>query len=216
MAATFLAGIAVTATAAPTDPDLFGRNADLAELGGTVNQILAAEKDKSIANMTVGDVTAILDRISIAQQNYLWVKKSERASMALPGLGQYLNGDTLNGTLYLSGDLLLLTGTVLGAYFLLPGNLQFGTLNYFTDSYATIRSSWEGHSFVDYLPSLGVLLGGTILHGILRHVSSEAAGKLAIQRIRDGRITFEPEPMLVMPGAGSELFRFGMRMDMRY
>ncbi|WP_455383518.1 hypothetical protein [Salinispira pacifica] len=209
-------GTVAAAAAAPSEPSTFGRNKALSELGNDVNQILAQEKDKQLSNMTVGDVTAILDRISIAQQQYLWVKRSEHASLALPGLGQYLNGDTLNGTLYLSGSVLLFAGTIVGAYFALPSDLHFGSIDYFNDSYSSIHTAWGNHSFVDYLPSIGVIVGGAILQGILRAVSSNAAGDLARKRIKDGSITFQPEPILVMPGAGSEPFQIGVGMNMRY
>ncbi len=209
-------GVSIAASAAPTEPDLFAHRKDLAQLGNDVKGILANEKDRSLSGMTVGDVTSILDRISVAQQQYLWVKKSEHASLILPGLGQYLNGDTLSGTLYLSGSVLLFAGTIVGAYFLLPSDLQFSSINYFTDSFSSIHTAWQGHSFVDYLPSIGMIVGGAVLQGILRAVSADAAGKLAKRRIKDGTITFQPEPFLVMPGAGSEMFQLGVGMNMRY
>lgn len=216
LSALLVLGVSVTAIAAPTEPDLFAHKQDLAQLGDDVSGILANEKDKSLSGMTVGDVTAILDKISVAQQQYLWVKKSEHASLALPGLGQYLNGDSLNGTLYLSGSVLLFAGTIVGAYYLLPSDLRFDSINYFRDSFSSIHTAWQSHSFVDYLPSIGMMVGGAVLQGILRAVSADAAGKLAKQRIKDGSITFQPEPFLVMPGAGAEMFQLGIGMNMRY
>ena len=202
-------------SASPEDNGVFRHHEDLLDLGANVNDILAKEKDKSLSSLTVGELTALLDRISIAQQQYLWIRKSERLSLALPGLGQLENGDGRDGALYLTGSILLFAGTVVGAYFALPSNLQFSSINYFTDNFSNIHNAWSNHSFVDYLPSIGVLLGGVVLQAILRGVSSDAAGKLARQRIKDGQITFQPEPFLVMPGAGQLLFRPGVGMNMR-
>ena len=185
----------------------------LALYNGKVKQILEQNKDKRVTDLTVGEITQLMDRLSVAKQEYAYVKRSEGASYVMPGLGQYMNGDPLNGTLFLGGDLILAAGTLVGAYYLLPSNLQFSSINYFRDSFDSIRNAWNGHSFVDYLPAAAVLAGGAIIRSILKGISARHAGRLAEQRISEGKVTFKPVPLMIIPGSNGPGFGFGMRMD---
>jgi len=172
--------------------------------------VLAGEEDTVLGELTVGEAQDLLGEISIAYQKAAYVSKSRAMSFMLPGLGQFMNDDPGMGALFLSLDVLTGVGTVLGAYFLLPDELQFDQLNYFTESYSNIETEWKGQSFVDLLPSLGVLAGGGLVQVILRGVSSSHAANLAEQRIAAGEVTFEPK-LTILP-VGPRAMGFGMGM----
>jgi hypothetical protein len=174
--------------------------------------VLAAEESSVLGELTVGEARDLLGEISIAYQKAAYVSKSRAASFILPGMGQFMNDDPGMGALFLSLDLVTGVGTLLGAYFLLPDELRFDQLNYFTESYGNIESAWKDHSFVDLLPSIGVLAGGGLVQAILRGVSSNHAAKLAEARIAAGQITFEPRLTILSGGPGA----MGFGMDMKY
>jgi hypothetical protein len=173
--------------------------------------VLAGEKNTVIGDLTIGEAEELLGEISIAYQKAAFVAKSRARSLMLPGLGQFMNDDAVMGVLFLSADLLVGAGTLLGAYFLLPGELRFDQLNYFKDSWSTIEQRWEAQSFEDLLPSLGVLAGGVLIQVVLRGVSSKHAVRLAKQNIAEGKITFEPKAYLLPVGPGAMGFGMGMK-----
>jgi hypothetical protein len=160
-----------------------------------------------IGSLTVGDMLALAGRVSVAQQKSRYVMKAGMASFLLPGAGQLMVGDTLGGALWLTGDLLVFSGTVVGAYLALPSDVQLG-LGYLTRPVGDIRALWEGRSVVDYLPSVGVMAGGMLVEAVMRHVSAHSAAREARDAVAKGRVTFKPRfgPM----GAG-----MGMGMMMR-
>jgi hypothetical protein len=204
--------IAATAFAAPRgrrhmDPFLL----DEAFLRAEVDKALAGERDQALGTLSVGELEELLGRLSVAQQKAAFIARSGAMSMMMPGLGQLVNKDATSGALFLTADLTLVAGTLVGAYFLLPEDLRFDRLNYFNDSYKTIRDSWESHSFVDVLPSLAVLAGGGLLKAILGGISAKHAEKLARRNIEEGKITFEPRLMLPHGPMG-----MGWGMGLRY
>lgn len=176
-----------------------------------LEEVLSGEENTVLGELTVGEAQDLLGEISIAYQKAAYVSKSRAMSFILPGLGQFMNDDPGMGALFLSLDVITGVGTVLGAYFLLPDELQFDQLNYFTRPYVDIENAWKAQSFVDLLPSLGVLAGGGIVQAILRGVSSNHAAKLAEQRIAGGEITFEPKLSILPGGPGAMGFGMGMK-----
>ncbi len=95
-----------------------------------------------------------------------FVKKTKIASAILPGLGQYMNNDPLGGTLFLISDIVVTAGTLIGAYYLLPDELRFESLDYFGDSRATIKERWENQSSNDLMPTMGVMAAGFVVSGV--------------------------------------------------
>ncbi|UCF96473.1 MAG: hypothetical protein JSV89_15000 [Spirochaetaceae bacterium] len=172
--------------------------------------VLAGQENEVLGELTVGEAKDLLGEVSIAYQKAAYVAKSRALSFMLPGLGQFMNDDAGSGALFLSVDLLLGTGILLGAYFLLPDELQFDQLNYFKDSFATIEDEWKKQSFVDLLPSLGVLAGGGVIQLVLRGVSSNHAAKLAERNIAEGKVTFEPKLYMLHTAPGHMGFGMGM------
>ena len=175
------------------------------ELSSALQDIASTQ----VGTLTIGDMLKIAGRVSIAEQKLHYVRKARMASFMLPGAGQFMTGDSVGGALFLAGDIVVMTGTLAGAYFLLPADLQFNSLNYFTSSCAQIRATWENHSFVDLLPSMGVMAGGFLLKGIIGHLSAAGASRAALRNIADGKVTFTPN--LGFMGHG-----FGMGMQMRF
>jgi hypothetical protein len=142
----------------------------------------------------------------------------------MPGVGQFMAGDPVSGSLFVAGDLALFAGTVLGAYFLLPSNVQFGTgngtagagLDYLNTPLVGIKNAWEANSLLAYLPSIGVVAGGMILKHLLGWWSSKSAAGLARQNIADGKVTFEPELVPFWGQPDGHWFGPGMMMRWRY
>jgi len=173
--------------------------------------VLAGRESSVLGELTVGEAQELLGEISIAYQKAAYVSKSRAASMMLPGVGQFMNDDPGTGALFLSLDLVTGIGTLLGAYFLLPDELQFDQLNYFKESFVNIEDAWKAQSFTDLLPSIGILAGGGLVQAILRGVSSSHAAKLAEQKIAAGEITFEPRLTILPLGPGAMGFGMGMK-----
>lgn len=170
--------------------------------------------DRRLGEVKLSELEKLLGTLSIARQEWAYVKRSEAASYFFPGAGQYLNGAPGTGTLFLAGNLAVIAGTIVGAYFLLPSDLHLDRLNWFTAPFSTVKSSFEGHSFVDYLPTLGVLLGGVVVDQILRVASASNAGGLARERVRDGTVTFRPEPLILPPVWGRGPWSYGVGMGL--
>jgi hypothetical protein len=212
-----LIAVAATAFAAPRH----GRHRLMPGLGPAESAFLEAEfagivekyADKSLGELTVAQSYDLLGEVSIAYQKAEFIQRSRVMSLIVPGLGQFFNEAPRAGALFLSADVLLSAGTLVGAYFLLPEELQFAHLNYLTASYDEIRTRWEAQSFVDLLPTMGVLAGGWVLQGILRVYASRNAAELARRNIAAGKVTFEPKVYLLpLLPAGA----MGLGMGMRY
>ncbi len=176
-------------------------------------ELTAALQDLSasqIGALTVADLSKVAIRISMARQRLAYVQRASMSSLFFPGAGQFMTGNTLAGALFVTGDLAVITGTLLGAYFLLPADLHIESLNYYTASLGSIQASWANHSIQDYLPAAGVMAGGMLLKAILGHVSARLAAQEARQNIADGKMTFSPSLDFMGPGR----FMMGMRMRM--
>jgi len=158
-------------------------------------ELIAAGSELSsgqVGTMTVSDLEKIAAHLSIAFQKSRYVEQARAASFALPGLGQFMTGDSLGGWLYVAWDVTILAGTLISAYFVLPSNVQFGSLDYLNSSLSTINAAWQSNSVLAYLPLAAVLAGGVILEMVLRSASSENAAQTARKNIAAGKVTFEP------------------------
>jgi hypothetical protein len=211
-AALLVAAVSLFAGPNRHGPGMHGFGQDSELLQQELEAILAARGSETLGELTLEEIHDLMGQISVARQKAAFVERSKAMSFALPGLGQFVNKDPLSGSLFLTADLLVKAGTLVGAYFLLPEELQFGQLNYFTAPYSTIRDSWEAQSFVDLLPAMGVLAGGWLLEGGLRYFASKHAAALARRNVENGTVTFEPELFLMPAGPGA----MGLGMNMRY
>lgn len=204
---------AFAATAQGMGHHRWAKDRDAQILATAYHDVYNEIKDKPIGSLTAAEIAQAAQQLSIARQQYAYIKRSEMESFIVPGLGQFRDGAPLQGSLFLASDLAVVAGTLAGAYFLLPSDLQFSSINYFTTPISTIRTAWEGHTLLDYLPSMGVAAGGMILNHLLRFAAAANAGDLARANVRDKKVTFQPEPLAIMPAADGRLgVGFGMRM----
>jgi hypothetical protein len=162
--------------------------------------VLAAEiealRAARLGDLTGAEIASALERVSVAMQQDAYVSNAARASFMFPGLGQLKVGDTLGGVLFITGTVAVHAGTLLGAYALLPADLQFAQLDYLDTSKAAIEAAWKAHTPSEMLPAIGVAMAGALADGILRAVSSHHAGRLARERVESGSVEFEPRLML--------------------
>jgi hypothetical protein len=160
-----------------------------------------------VGTMTIGDIEKITAHLAIAIQKERYVQRLRNASFLLPGVGQFMAGDTLGGWLFIAWDVTVLTGTLVCAYFVLPSNVQFGSLDYLNSPLSSIKGAWESNTILSYLPLAGVLAGGMILETILRYASADNAARKAEKNIAEGKVAFKPSLELMDGGLG-----LGMRM----
>ena len=161
-----------------------------------------------VGTMTVDDLEKIAAHLAIAVQKERYVERIRNASFMLPGVGQFMAGDTLGGWLFVAWDVTVLAGTIVSAYFVLPANVQFGSLNYLASPVSAIQTAWGSNSLLAYLPLAGVIAGGVILETVLRYVSADNAARTARRNIADGKVTFKPTLELLDGSLG-----LGMRMQ---
>lgn len=185
-----------------------------------VEAILLDEADTVISGMTFGEVHDLLGRLSVPMQEAAFIDASRAASYMMPGKGQFMNDDTLSGILFLTADIVVTAGTIIGSYFLLPAELQFNNLDYFNTPHSEIKTAWENAAesatFMDALPTIGVVAGGAILHRLIAGFSAKHAGNLAQERIDTGLVTFEPITTFAGVGQGAGHRRFGFGMGVRF
>ncbi len=161
-----------------------------ADLNAEVSSILDPYSATQIGSMTVGDLEKLKGQVSIALQKEAYVRKAAMASFALPGVGQFRTGDTLGGALFLAGDLALVAGTLVGAYYLLPSNVQLNSLDYLNAPFSTIETTWKSNTLAEYLPSIAVAAGGTVAQVLLRSLCARQAEADARAAVQSGKVTF--------------------------
>ena len=155
----------------------------------------------TLGALTPGELRELAGRLSVAVQKDRFVARSRAMSFMMPGTGEMLNKAYGSGAAFLTADVAVAVGTLVGAYLLLPEDLHFQHLDYFNTPWSTIRDRWEAHTFVEALPTLAVLAGGGLVQVILGGISSGHAGRLARRNIDQGKITFEPD-LLLFPQGG--------------
>jgi len=176
--------------------------------------ILREYRDRTPADLTFGEIEELNSALSVPAQKMAYVRKSAMASMMVPGLGQFMNGDALAGSLFLAGDIAIVAGTALGLYFLLPPELRFDQLDYFNTTPTEIHAAWESaHDAAtpaEMLPMMAVATGGMVLKHLVSAFSSRHASKLALQNIQNGTVTFEPRAGVTMGHHGRLDLGFGI------
>ena len=156
-----------------------------------LSSLLEPREGVALSDLKVRDVRELFAESSVRMQELEFLGDVKRASFFMPGAGNLKAGDKA-GAGYLAANIAITAGTLVGAYFLLPAEVRFDHLNYFGDSYQDIETAWKSQSFLDVLPSLGVLVGGFAVRGLLGYFASQSAERAAIEGIKDGRIRFEP------------------------
>jgi len=175
----------------PGDPAMFDREAG-PYVKSEILQIQGELGERKLGEFDVGDLVILRDRLSVAGQKDRYVDRIGSESFLLPGLGQFEVGDTASGVAFLTLDVAAITGTLLAVYYCLPADLRFDRINYFGDSGTSIQDAWNSHSFSDYLPAAGALLGGLIIDQTIRHWAAAHAKREAAQAVDQGKVKFTP------------------------
>lgn len=173
-----------------------------------------ALKDASttqLGSVTGADLQQLLMRVAVAEQKVRYVQRVRTASLLYPGVGQFMTGNPGAGTLFAVGDLAIVAGTLVGAYYLLPANVQFNSLDYLNAPLQTIHDRWTGNSLLSYLPSWGVMAGGMIVKHLLGVFAARDAAQDARRNIAAGKVTFQPSF-----GFWGDGLHMGMGMGMRF
>lgn len=148
--------------------------------------------DVAFGELTLERLAPFAARLELAAAKDERVTQAASASFFLPGAGQFMNGDPGAGSLFALGHLALIGALAYSWYTCLPADLQFDELNYLSASFADIEARWMAHGLEDYLPSIGIFMGGMILDMAYRFASAESARRGARAGIDAGRIKVEP------------------------
>ncbi len=148
--------------------------------------------DQEFGNLSVARLSPYWTRLGAALSKDRYLEETSRMSLLLPGAGQFKNGDTSAGIGFLSLHLAVVTGTLTSFYFLLPSDLRFDRLDYLDTSFRDIHDAWQAHSFRDYLPSMGVLLAGSLIDMGVRYWASRNAYSGAQDAVEAGRAELKP------------------------
>jgi len=161
-------------------------------MSAEINLVQSELGARKIGDVEVATLLSVRDRLSIAAQKDAYVRKTAMQSFLLPGLGQLQTGETAAGIGFMAFDVGVIAGTLIGAYYLLPADLRLDRIDYFRDNVTAINNAWTGHSFTDYLPAFGALLGGMVIDQTIRHWSAANARRGASRAVDEGRVTFAP------------------------
>jgi hypothetical protein len=167
-----------------------------------IDQFMDERATSTVDEITIGDLRQLGATLSVVAQEEDYVRRASQASYLMPGSGHFGVGETGRGVAFLAGSVVIAAGTVVGAYFLLPEEVQFGELDYINDSFREIGTTWRGESIASLLPSFGVLLGGGLIHAILGELASNDAENIARRQIETGEKTFDPKPFIYPDARG--------------
>ena len=106
-----------------------------------LDRILAEKGDEQLGSLTLNEVNAIAEELSISIQKTAFVESSRHASLMFPGLGQFRNGDSLSGSLFVAANVATIAGTLLLSYAQLPEDLKWDKTNPFTDNYSDVSDA---------------------------------------------------------------------------
>jgi hypothetical protein len=163
-------------------------------------EILDGARAMALATVTVNDLTHLLELASVANQQQEHVERSARLSFMVPGLGQFMNGQTGTALGFMAGNLAINATALVVGYLLLPASVQHINLNYLQTPMADIDARWQALTVSELLPSVAVAVSGSILSAIIRHFASRDARSVARQAIEAGAVTFRPAPLMTWTG----------------
>lgn len=185
-------------------------NESMVYTAALARELAETNADREIGSFTVEELAGAARELSIAQQKDQYLTEIRVKSMLFPGAGHFKTGHTGRGVLFGTASLAVSAGTLAGWYYLLPEDVQFDNVNYYADSFATIKEAWEGQSLESLLPSLGAMLGGVFVQGIVSGFAAADAENLAKEQIASGEVQFQPQPILMM---GPNMPMMGMKFS---
>ena len=168
------------------------RRAEPVPAAREVIEILEDAGDLPLADLTVSDLLRVIDLASVVHQQQRHVGKSAGLSLIVPGLGQYVNGETGRAFGFFAANLAIKGTAAAFGYILMPASVRFANLNYLQTPIADIETRWKNLTAAEFLPSAAVAASGFILSAIVRHIASRDARDLAMQALEDDTVVFEP------------------------
>ena len=157
---------------------------------------LATAGNPAITDLRVDDLIEILNLVSLAEQESTHVRASRARSLVVPGWGQLTNGDRGPALLYFTADMTIQAAAFTLFSWMLPPSVQWRNLNYLQTPFETIKDRWSALTASELIPSISVSAAGSILSLALRYFAAEDAGRRAMSAIDNGRIVFEPRPII--------------------
>jgi hypothetical protein len=153
--------------------------------------ILPEIGDKTIDELTISERLSISEILSVQMQKNMYVRHAAKSSFIIPGLGQFMTGDPLAGTLHLVGEAAIIGGVITGLYFLLPDELLDGSLTK-DERHDLMENYHTPDNIGEILPAMGVVVGGVLLSVINSMLASHGAAENALVNIESGDVTFQP------------------------
>ncbi|MDP3178118.1 MAG: hypothetical protein Q8M76_09460 [Spirochaetaceae bacterium] len=151
----------------------------------------------ALGEIRVDQIVSISARMETAISKDAYLRSTTGMSMMMPGFGQLRNGDTLAGAGFLTLHLGTVAGGMAAFYFLMPADLRFDRLDYFSSAHGDIKDAWMAHSIEEYAPAIGAMAAGALLDAGLRLWSAGEAYGSAKEAIDEGRAKLAP---IVGPG----------------
>lgn len=185
---------------------------EIAQFQGAIGAFLLEREARTIDEITIGELRELGARLSVISQEVDYVRSARNASRFIPGAGHFRINEPGAGAAFLSGSIVLSAGTLIGAYFLLPDDVQFGEVDYINDSFREIGTAWRGESIASFFPAFAALVGGALGQAILGEIASQDAERRARAQIESGRVQFTPQPFIGPDATGRLMLgmRFGL------
>ena len=170
--------------------------AEMLPYNEAIEEFFSDRESEAIGELTVGELRELGAQLSVVAQEEDYVRRARQSSHIMPGTGHFMIGEGGLGAAFTTGSIVVMAGTVVGAYMVLPDAVQFDELDYINDSFRDIGQAWRGESISSMLPAFGVLLAGGIVHGIIGEIVSNDAEKKARKQIDSGEKRFEAQPFI--------------------
>lgn len=167
-----------------------------------ITEFMRAHESATLDQLTIGDLRDLGAHLSVVAQEEDYVRTARQSSRLMPGAGHFMIGEGGRGAAFTTGSVLIVAGTIVGAYFALPDEVQFGDVDYINDSFREIGTAWRGESIASMLPAVGVLIGGGIVHAILGEIASNDAERRARAQVESGAVRFDPQPFIFPDAQG--------------
>ncbi|MEI6385080.1 MAG: hypothetical protein WCQ50_00485 [Spirochaetota bacterium] len=154
-------------------------------------------ENKTFAELTLAERAQLSDALSIKRQEGMYVMRAGMASFAIPGLGQFMTGKPLEGSLFMVTEAGIMGATMAGAWYLMPADLRLSI-----GSRSTMRTYMLSGNMTKALPVMGVMAGGMTLSLVDALISSNMAAAGAREDLKSGAVKFEPRLMSSHSGMG--------------
>jgi hypothetical protein len=160
-----------------------------------LDALLADARELEMGSIGTSNVVRALELSSLAQLQEEHIEHSVGLSWALPGLGHYVNGETGTAIAFLATDAVVGVATLVLGSLLLPQAVRGENLNYLQSTLGEIETRWKSVTIGELVPSLTVVLTGSLLGLSVRAFAARDAAGAAMRAIRDETVRFEPEPL---------------------